>query len=183
VRSLLPQPLTDKIKIEQIFVPSTQLGGDIFDYYWLDANHLVVYLLDVAGHGIKSALLSISILNILRTQSLYNTDFYDPWTVLTGLNQIFPMNEKGDNYFTIWYGVFNLVEQELTYASAGHLPAIKIANNSQDVTKLTNNNIPIGMFDNYNFEQDYCSIYPGDCIYLFSDGVYETPQNDGKIWG
>ncbi|GAB4523564.1 MAG: hypothetical protein Tsb0014_01240 [Pleurocapsa sp.] len=183
VHSLLPQPLTEKIKIEQIFVPSTQLGGDIFDYYWLDANHLVVYLLDVAGHGVKSALLSISILNILRTQSLYNTDFYDPWTVLTALNQIFPMNEKGDNYFTIWYGVFNLTERELVYASAGHPPAIKLTKSYQNITKLTNNNIPIGMFDVYDFEQGYCSIDPEDCIYLFSDGVYEIPQEDGKIWG
>ena len=52
VRSLLPQPLTEKLEIEHYFAPSSQLGGDIFDYYWLDKNHLAVYLLDVAGHGI-----------------------------------------------------------------------------------------------------------------------------------
>lgn len=108
VRSLLPKPLDHQITIQQYFAPSAQLGGDIFDHYWLDSNHLVIYLLDVAGHGVKSALLSISVFNILRSQSLYNTDFYEPWTVLSELNRVFQMNDRGDNYFTIWYGVINL---------------------------------------------------------------------------
>ena len=109
VRSLLPQPITNKIKIEQHFAPSARLGGDIFDHYWLDPNHLVVYLVDVAGHGVMSALLSISVLNILRSQSLYNTDFYEPWTVLSELNRIFQMNEKGDNYFTKYLCKINYI--------------------------------------------------------------------------
>jgi sigma-B regulation protein RsbU (phosphoserine phosphatase) len=66
VRSLLPRPLTGSLTIDNQFVPSRQLGGDAFDYYWLDADHLVIYLLDVAGHGVRSALLSVSVLNVLR---------------------------------------------------------------------------------------------------------------------
>ena len=183
VRSLLPKPLNDKIKIEQHFAPSAQLGGDIFDYYWLDNNHLVVYLLDVAGHGVKSALLSISILNLLRTQSLYNTNFYEPWTILTELNRIFQMNEKGDNYFTIWYGVINFAEQQLIYASAGHPPGIFLAPANQSIQTLENDNIPIGMLEDYPFEQNVCQINSGDILYLLSDGVYEITQANNQIWG
>jgi len=183
VGSLLPQPLTEKINIEQHFAPSAQLGGDIFDYYWLDPNHLVIYLLDVAGHGVRSALLSISVLNILRSQSLYNTDFYEPWTVLTELNRTFQMNETGDNYFTIWYGVISLSEREIVYASAGHPPGILVNRNNQDIKYLDNNNIPIGMLDDYPFEQNFYSISKDDNLYILSDGVYEIPQIDGKIWG
>ena len=183
VQSLLPKPITEKIKIEQRFIPSAQLGGDIFDYYWLDSNHLAVYLIDVAGHGIKSALLSISLLNLLRSQSLYNTDFYEPWTVLRELNRLFQMNEKGDNYFTIWYGVICLAEQELVYAAAGHPPGIVISSDSQTVQHLDNDNIPIGMLDEYTFEQKIYQITSGDTLYILSDGVYEIPQNNGKLWG
>jgi len=183
VGSLLPQPLTEKINIEQHFAPSAQLGGDIFDYYWVDPNHLVIYLLDVAGHGVRSALLSISVLNILRSQSLYNTDFYEPWTVLTELNRTFQMNETGDNYFTIWYGVISLSEREIVYASAGHPPGILVNRNNQDIKYLDNNNIPIGMLDDYPFEQNFYSISKDDNLYILSDGVYEIPQIDGKIWG
>ncbi len=183
VRSLLPQPLTGKIKTEQQFVPSAQLGGDIFDYYWLDPNHLVVYLVDVAGHGVKSTLLSISVLNILRSQSLYNTNFYEPWTVLAELNRTFQMNEKGDNYFTIWYGVISLSDRELTYAAAGHPPGIFVSQDDKNIQHLGSDNIPIGMFDEYPFEQSACQIKTGDELYILSDGVYEVPIANNKLWG
>ncbi len=183
MRSLLPKPLDNKTKIEQYFAPSAQLGGDIFDYYWLDSNHLVVYLLDVAGHGVRSALLSISVLNILRSQSLYNTDFYEPWTVLTELNRMFQMNEQGDNYFTIWYGVINLRDRELVYASAGHPPGILVSQTKQDIKYLDSDNIPIGMLDEHSFEQTSCPIAINDTLYILSDGVYEVPQANGQLWG
>ncbi|MEM8828080.1 MAG: SpoIIE family protein phosphatase [Cyanobacteria bacterium P01_G01_bin.19] len=183
VRSLLPRLLDNKIKIEQYFAPSAQLGGDIFDYYWLDDNHLVVYLIDVAGHGIKSALLSISVLNLLRSQSLYNTDFYQPWTVLTELNRMFQMNERGDNYFTIWYGVISLSDRELVYASAGHPPGILLSRTKQDIKYLDSENIPIGMLDKYSFEQSVYPLAADDILYILSDGVYEVPQANGELWG
>lgn len=185
VRSLLPSPLQQNLNIQQQFVPSAQLGGDIFDYYWLDPHHLVFYLLDVAGHGVKSALLSTSILNLLRSQSLYNTNFYEPWTVLAELNRVFQMNQCGDNYFTIWYGVYDLVKRELVYACAGHPPAILIADTAQStkIQPLSTDNIPIGMLSDFDFDQSVCQIQPGSTIYLFSDGVYEIPLANGQLWG
>ncbi|NJN76065.1 MAG: SpoIIE family protein phosphatase [Synechococcaceae cyanobacterium RL_1_2] len=102
VRSLLPAPAqVESVNVDQAFLPSIQLGGDVFDYYWLDRDHFVFYLLDVAGHGVKSALLSVSVLNVLRSQSLNNTDFYEPGSVLSGLNRVFQMNDRGEDYFTI----------------------------------------------------------------------------------
>ncbi|MFN5965558.1 MAG: response regulator, partial [Pseudanabaena sp.] len=58
VQSILPEPIEGDIAIQSSFLPSTQLGGDSFDYFWLDSDHLAFYLLDVSGHGIGSALLS-----------------------------------------------------------------------------------------------------------------------------
>ncbi|MDJ0687801.1 MAG: SpoIIE family protein phosphatase [Xenococcaceae cyanobacterium MO_188.B32] len=185
VRSLLPSPLTDKVEIEQYFLPSIQLGGDIFDYYWLDKKNLVIYLVDVAGHGVRPALLSVSIHNMLRSQSLYNTNFYEPWTVLTELNRVFQMDEKGNDYFTIWYGVYNIEDRELTYACAAHPPAILLTSNSGIVTvkTLSTENIAIGMLPKFDFEQEFVQIEPDSTLYIFSDGVYDIVQADGKIWG
>ena len=185
VRSLLPRPLTGNVTTEAQFVPSLQLGGDAFDYYWLDADHLAVYLLDVAGHGVRSALLSVSVLNVLRSQSLPNTDFSQPSAVLSALNRVFQMNEDGDDYFTIWYGVYNPVKRELVYACAGHPPAILLseASISTPVKQLGSLSIPIGMLPEADFDDDSCEIQPGSILYLFSDGVYELLQPDGSIWG
>jgi sigma-B regulation protein RsbU (phosphoserine phosphatase) len=185
VRSLLPRPLTGTVTTEAQFVPSLQLGGDAFDYYWLDADHLAVYLLDVAGHGVRSALLSISVLNVLRSQSLPNTNFSQPSAVLTALNRVFQMNENGDDYFTIWYGVYNRVKRELVYACAGHPPAILVsqASSTPSVSKLGALSIPIGMLPEADFDDDCYEIPPDSTLYLFSDGVYEIHQPDGDIWG
>ena len=90
-----------------IFVPSVELGGDAFGYHWLDSDHFAIYLLDVCGHGVKAALLSISAMNVLRNQSLASTDFRSPTEVLAGLNKAFQMDRHNDMYFTMWYGVFD----------------------------------------------------------------------------
>ncbi|MDJ0733148.1 MAG: SpoIIE family protein phosphatase [Nostocaceae cyanobacterium] len=184
VRSLLPSTITGEVNTEQIFVPSTQLGGDIFDYYWLDDNNLVIYLVDVAGHGIKSALLSVSVLNILRTQSLANINFYQPVDVLKKLNYIFKIDtENGENYFSIWYGVYKRIERELVYSCAGHPPAILIQKDSNSVIKLSTESIPIGILDQFDFDQETCKIEPETTLYVFSDGVYEIMHGNGKVWG
>lgn len=185
VRSLLPPPLTGTVTTEVQFVPSLQLGGDAFDYYWLDADHLAVYLLDVAGHGVRAALLSVSVLNVLRSQSLPNTNFSQPNAVLAALNRVFQMSENGDDYFTIWYGVYNRVKRRLVYACAGHPPAILVVESSTttSVKQLGSLSIPIGMINEADFDQDFCEIHPGSTLYLFSDGVYEIHRPDGTIWG
>lgn len=185
VRSLLPRPLSGTVATQAQFVPSLQLGGDIFDYYWLDDNSLVIYLLDVAGHGVKSALLSVSVLNILRSQSLSNTDFYQPSAVLGGLNRVFQMSDSGDDYFTIWYGVYNQSDHRLVYACAGHPPAVLLSESpaSTSVKQLGIPSIPIGMLSDVEFDEESYDIQPGSTLYIFSDGVYEIHQPDGKIWG
>jgi sigma-B regulation protein RsbU (phosphoserine phosphatase) len=185
VRSLLPSPLSGSITIEQQYLPSLQLGGDIFDYYWLDRQHLVIYLLDVAGHGVHSALLSVSILNFLRSQYLSTQDFYQPEKILSELNRIFKIDENGDKFFTIWYGVYNLCDRQLTYSCAGHAPAILLANEHQDLTieKLSTKDLPIGMFSEAKYQQNSCYVKPDSFLYVFSDGVYEIFQANGQIWG
>jgi PAS domain S-box-containing protein len=185
VRALLPRRLTKGVTIEKKFVPSLQLGGDAFDYRWLDEEHLVVYLLDVAGHGVKSALLSVSVLNVLRSQSLPNTNFYQPSAVLTALNQVFQMGETGDDYFTIWYGVYHKTKRQLIYACAGHPPAILLSETSTapSVKQMGVPGIPIGMLPEADFEDNFCEIPKDSTLYIFSDGVYEIHQPDGKLWG
>ena len=185
VQSLLPVIMVDRVAIQSQFVPSMQLGGDAFDYYWLDDDRLVIYLLDVAGHGVKSALLSVSVVNILRSRSLFNTQFDSPKSVLTSLNQFFQMSEAGDDYFTMWYGVYNHKTRQLTYSSAGHPPALLLRGNDQEIVvqPLESDGIAIGMFEDFGFEDKTTQIQPGSHLFLFSDGVYEVHQPDGVMWG
>ncbi|MBD2360624.1 SpoIIE family protein phosphatase [Anabaena minutissima FACHB-250] len=186
VRSLLPEPLTGAVTTEALFIPSAQLGGDCFDYYWLDDEHLAIYLLDVSGHGVGSALLSVSVLNILRSQSLTNTNFYQPSEVLKALNHAFQMKYHGDKYFTIWYGVYHRFKRQLVYANAGHPPALLLSGTSTtslEVRQLSSLDLPIGFLPDVHFEDAVFDMEKDSTLYIFSDGAYEINQPDGKIWG
>jgi phosphoserine phosphatase RsbU/P len=181
VGALLPPNLSGEVSINHLFRPSNDLGGDVFDYYWLDSDHLVIYLLDVAGHGVQSALLSISVLNVMRSRALQTNDFSQPAKILQELNRTFQMGTQGDDYFTLWYGVYSKVDQTLTYASAGHPPAL-LVQPDHTVQQLNVGGIAIGLMPEMIYEQGCCPIKVGSCLYIFSDGVYEVNQANGKLW-
>lgn len=185
VRSLLPAPMEQPLPIDSRFIPSQELGGDCFDYFWLDADRLVIFLLDMSGHGLGAALPSVSILNLLRSQSLNEVDFSQPDQVLTALNRIFQMGEHGDKYFTIWYGVFHTQSRELCYSSAGHPPALLLDRAGLDwqVHPLKTKGFPIGMFAKAHYHCSTQVIQAKSSLYIFSDGVYEMLQADGQLWG
>ncbi|HLP90935.1 MAG TPA: SpoIIE family protein phosphatase [Nostocaceae cyanobacterium] len=185
VKSLLPLPMISPVKINSRFIPSRQLGGDCFDYYWLDTNCLAIYLLDTAGHGLRAALPSVSVLNLLRSRAIKSLNYYQPSHVLAALNETFQMNYQNDKYFTIWYGVYNCSDRQLTYASAGHPPAILISGNSSsnsEVKLLKTPGMPVGMFPETQYVDKSCKIENLSTLYIFSDGVYEITKSDGNLW-
>ncbi|MFS8859995.1 SpoIIE family protein phosphatase [Synechococcus sp. H60.1] len=185
VRSLLPKPASfpdHRIAIEWCFLPSQELGGDSFNYHWLDEDHLAIYLLDVSGHGVGSALLSVSVMNQLRSQSLPDTDLRQPDAVLRALNQSFQMGSHHDMYFTLWYGVYRPRSRLLSFASAGHPPALLVAQSDPIPLELKTPNLPIGILPDQDFARDEVRIPANSCLYVFSDGVYEVSTSEG-IWG
>jgi PAS domain S-box-containing protein len=179
VRSLLPEPLTGAIAACWRYLPSSHLGGDGFGYHWLDDESLAVYLLDVSGHGVGSALLCISVLNVLRLRLLAVDDFHDPGAVLEALNRNFPMDRNNDKYFTIWYGVYHAPTRELVYASGGHHAAVAVS--GPETTHLLQGNGPaIGALPESKYPAARAIIPPSTELYLFSDGVYEIARPDGS---
>jgi phosphoserine phosphatase RsbU/P len=182
VRSLLPMPIIGDISIDSQFLPSRQLGGDCFDYFWLDTDHLVVYLLDVSGHGLGAALPSAIVQNALRSQSLPDLDFHRPTSVLRVLNEAFQMNEHNSRYFTMWYGVYHRQTKILTYASAGHPAALLITNEETlPVKPLKTRGSPIGVFAESIFTEDTYLVQTGSTLYIFSDGIYEFITTSGQM--
>ena len=185
VRSLLPPPMTGEQQAEWRFIPSTELGGDALGYHWLDDDHLVMYLLDVCGHGVGAALLSISVMNVIRSQTLPNIDFRQPGEVLGALNDSFQMEKHNEMYFTIWYGVYNKKTRLITYASGGHPPAVLFtgpdASSARRVLLGTGGTI-IGATENRTFKSAVCELQPYTRLYIFSDGVYEILRPDGSLW-
>jgi len=184
VRSLLPGRLDGDIRTDWEFIPSTSLGGDSFGYHWIDDDHFAIYLLDVCGHGVGAALLSISAINSLRSESLNYVDFRDPSQVLGGLNEVYQMEEHNEMFFTIWYGVFNKERRDLTFASGGHPPAIARTGASADSAETVPLNLSgliIGGLPGQKYKKSTFELEPYTKLYIYSDGIYEVPKTEGGM--
>jgi sigma-B regulation protein RsbU (phosphoserine phosphatase) len=186
IKTILPHPITGaNISTDWRFIPCSSVGGDAFGYYWLDDDHFIVYLIDVSGHGVGAALLSVSVMNALRSQSLPDTDFKDPEHVLSSLNVAFPGEKNNDMFFTIWYGVYKKSARELTYASGGHPPVLLFEKSKTDIANVvplrTANNV-IGAMPDVTYKKSKHQLGEQNTLYIFSDGVYEVEKSDGSMW-
>lgn len=188
VTSLLPKPMeAPHVSTEWKFVTSTSLGGDAFGYHWLDDDNFAIYLLDVCGHGVGAALLSISAIEVLRSKTLTDTDYYNPADVLSHLNEAFKMEEHNNMYFTIWYGIYNRPERKMTFSCGGHPPAILYSGDSSDsveMTQLKTKGFIIGAMPGTQFENGSIQLKKYNKIFVLSDGVFEVSvkEQGGKMW-
>jgi sigma-B regulation protein RsbU (phosphoserine phosphatase) len=140
-----------------------------------------MYLLDVCDHGVGSALLSVSAMNVLRSQTLPDTDFLKPEMVLEALNNSFQMDQQNNLYFTMWYGVYCKSERKLTFASGGHPPALLISDGQ--AKQLRTQGMIVGGMPDMTYSSDCVTVDPGTRLFLYSDGVYELRKaTDGKMW-
>ncbi len=180
VQALLPPPLREgPARADWRFVPSASLGGDAFGYHRLPDGRLAIYLLDVTGHGAGSALLAVSVLNVLRQAVLPGgVAWDDAGGVLAALNAMFPMEQQGGLCFSIWYGLYDPATRRLDYASGGQHPAYLRAGDT--LTPLATRNMMLGAMDGLPFAAAHATVPPGARLTLFSDGAFEITRPDGS---
>jgi predicted ATPase len=185
VRGCIPPPISGadgKVAVDWRYIPSSTVGGDIIGYHWVDEDHLALYLIDVTGHGLDSALLAVTITNVIRSGSLAGADLRRPDQVLSALNHAFQGAQHGHKYFTIWYGVYHTASRMLSYASGGHPSAIIIAPDASQPLELPATGPVMGMAPWYTISAVTVPIPPGARLYIFSDGIFEIRRDKLIVW-
>jgi sigma-B regulation protein RsbU (phosphoserine phosphatase) len=184
VRAILPAPLSGPLVVDWRFVPSTELGGDSFGYHWVDDEHFALYLIDVCGHGVGSALLSVAVADTLRSEGLARIDFRNPGEVLTALNLAYQMESHGELFCTVWYGVYHRASGGLRYASAGHPPAILVNGPCDGMgggRQLQASGPCVGISPAARYQEGQCILESPSRLFIFSDGTYEIRRPDGSM--
>ncbi len=187
--SLLPGEPIDIKGAEFIwqYRPCDELAGDGLNVYKRDNEHVVMYVMDVSGHGVASALLSVSVTHhlsqmIRNRQSAADDESCDsnlisPASLARNLNTLFPMEAVGRHYFTFLYGVLNVKKRTFCFVSAGAPgPLVVHADGSADIHDVPA--VPIGMFPDSEYEDTLIELQQGDRLYLHTDGLYEE-RNPG----
>ena len=177
VRGCIPPPMNGPIGVDWRYIPASTLGGDTLGYHWVDEDHLAFYLIDVTGHGFDSALLAVTITNVIRSGSLAGADMRRPEQVLTSLNKAFQGSQHGNKYFTIWYGVYHTSSRTLAYASGGHPPAVVIVPGGAPPLVFPATGPLMGVLPEAQFAIGTSPIPPGARLFVFSDGVFEVRRD------
>lgn len=172
------------------FQPSGKVGGDIFDAFMLDEEHMGLYMIDVMGHGIASSMLAVAlseflILDVERGSPLKRKineypyyEIISPLEVINYLNKRFPFN-KYKHYFTIFYMILNVKTGVLKYVRAAH-PAPIVIKNDGGLYELDGYGTPIGFEFGEGYDERTVCLDSGDTIIVYTDGLMELKGEDGK---
>ena len=194
-QALIPQslPRVDGARFAWSFQPCTELAGDILDVVRLDETSVGLYLLDVSGHGVPAALLSVTLSRLLShmadgssllkeaADGAGGSRVLRPAEVAARLNRRFPMEPPTMQYFTFLYGVLDLSALQFRYISAGHPGPVHLRRGAAPVI-LKGSGLAIGWFPDSNYEDVVIQMEPGDRLYLYSDGVVGALNPDGELF-
>jgi sigma-B regulation protein RsbU (phosphoserine phosphatase) len=178
VRLMLPPPLAGEETLEWQFHPSTQLGGDGLGYRRLNDDQLAIYVLDVTGHGLGSALLAVTAMELFRNPAA-QIDFAKPSAVIERVNRTFQMKDHGGKFFSVWYGVYSRSARTLTYANAGHPPALLRKPGENNLIRTSPDGMVLGILPDIQVAETTIQFPPGSELYLFTDGLYELCDPKG----
>lgn len=180
VRLMLPPPIEGEEILDWQFYPSTHLGGDGLGYRHISEDLMAMYVLDVTGHGLGSALLAVTALELLRSRAA-QMDFSQPSQVIDRLNRTFQMKDHAGKFFSVWYGVYSRSKRTLTYANAGHPPALLLSevNGRKELSKTAPGGSVLGILPEIKSPEITIPFPAGSELYLFTDGLYELTDPDG----
>ena len=175
-QALLPKKgRIQNIDFDWKFYSCDYLAGDLFNYQVLDEKHIAFYQIDVAGHGIRSALLSFALYYHLNNQQqtllLFEGKPQKPANVLHQLNQQFCDNTK-ELYFTMIYAVINTESGQVQFAQAGHPNPLHIKNNGE-IQSCGQGGFPVALMPNIDYQTYHLQLEKGEYLLLYTDGVTE----------
>ena len=176
-----------------VYRPCDELAGDGLNVFPITEGMIGMYVLDVSGHGVASALLSVTLSRLLsppsepssiliqETPGRSGFEVTPPAEVASRLNRLFPFDLAVAQFATLVYGVLNVATGEFRYVSAGHPGPVLVPVDGEPLI-LPCEGFPIGLAEE-NYEERSISLKAGDRLYFYSDGVPEAMDSQGKKFG
>ena len=195
-QSFLPKkaPNVPGVSFSWIYEPCERVGGDTFNFFHLNEEHVLFYVADVSGHGVPAAMLSVTLSRIMHPnpklggilaeqgETMNEYHVIPPVTIAEILNRRFPMDSDVGQYFTLLYGTLHLSSKVLNVVQAGH-PYLLLLGKDGSTHFHVRPGFPIGMFDEPNYKEKTIQLSEGDSFFLYSDGIIDAENHDGLAFG
>ena len=160
--------------------PAKEVGGDFYDYFLIDEHHLAVVIADVSGKGVPAALFMVIAKTLIKNHAQNRET---PGSVFTQTNaQLCEGNDAG-LFVTAWMGVLEISTGQFVYVNAGHNPPLlKHAGGGYEWLKSRPGFVLAGM-EGIRYRENSLQMEPGDCLYLYTDGVTEATNEKQELFG
>ena len=160
--------------------PAKEVGGDFYDYFLIDEDHLGLVIADVSGKGVPAALFMMASKIILQSVAMLGNS---PAEILTKTNEALCSNNEAEMFVTVWMGILEISTGRLTAANAGHeYPALKLPNGEFDLYK-DKHGFVIGNMPGYQYKEYELMLEPGAKVFLYTDGVPEATNAQKELFG
>lgn len=162
-------------------IPAKEVGGDLYDYFLIDDDHLALVIADVSGKGISAALFMVMTKQLLKSRTM--TDGADPVKILTDVNSLLMEDNRTRLFVTVFLGILTISDGHLNYANAGHeFPAIRRKDGEFAIVKDIHS-APVAAMKRTVFKANEMVLDPGDTLYLYTDGITEARDKDSNMFG
>ena len=184
-RQLLPDscPTVPGFEICAHANSATEVGGDYYDFFWVDDDHLGILVADVSGKGVPAALVVAMIRSAFRAQAPGNTDVRD---VLSRVNSFITGDLRANMFVTCVYGILEISTKKFSWGRAGHEPLL-VAHPEKNIDILSPDGFPLGILGAPEFaeflEVETIELHSGDRVLLFTDGLTEAMNSKGEEFG
>lgn len=160
--------------------PAKEVGGDFYDFFLIDDDHLALVMADVSGKGVPGALFMMASKIILQSYAMQGGT---PAEILSKANKAICSNNTMEMFVTVWLGILEISTGKLTAANAGHeYPVIKRANGTFELYK-DRHGFVIGGMDGVKYKGYELQMNPGDKLFLYTDGVPEATDQEKEMFG
>jgi len=180
---LFPQTLPPLSSLDYagVCIQARQVGGDYYDFLDFGGQRLGLVIGDIAGKGIAAALLMANLQANLRSQCAIALD--QPQRLLRSVNQLFYENTAESAYATLFFAEYDNGARRLRYANCGHLCGLLLRNNDAEVERLDSTSTVLGLFEEWDCSIGERSLFAGDTLALYTDGITEAFNDSEEEYG
>ena len=173
-------PDREEFDIYASMEPAKEVGGDFYDFFLIDDDHLCMIIADVSGKGVPAALFMMASKIILANNAMMGKS---PAQILTETNASICANNREEMFVTVWIGILEISTGKLTAANAGHeYPALQHPNGKFKLFK-DKHGFVIGNIDGVKYEEYELMLEPGSKLFIYTDGVTEATNSNSKLFG
>jgi len=175
-----PFPERDEFDIYAAMEPAKEVGGDFYDFFLIDDDHLCMVMADVSGKGIPAALFMMACKIILANNAMMHKS---PAKILSDTNDAICSNNKEEMFVTVWVGILEISTGRLTAANAGHeYPVLKTPEGRFELLK-DRHSFVIGGMEDMPYKDYEVQMLPGTSLFLYTDGVPEATDSRPELYG